>query len=92
MIDTGFGKRFCHLDLSTETGRETLRGLVRACVVFVQGYRPGAIARLGFGPDRLAELHPRLVSVSISAYGWRRSMGWQARIRQPGADGDGHRI
>src|SRR5262249_18357583 len=53
VIDTGFGKRFCHLDLSSETGRETLRGLVRACDVFVQGYRPGAVARLGFGPDRL---------------------------------------
>lgn len=42
VIDTGFGKRFCHLDLSSEAGRETLRSLVRGCDVFVQGYRPGA--------------------------------------------------
>jgi len=85
MIDTGFGKRFCHLDLSTEAGREALRGLVRACDVFVQGYRPGAIARLGFGPDRLAELRPGVVSVSISAYGgvgpWGGRRGFDSLVQ-----------
>src|SRR5262249_61383125 len=62
MIDTGFGKRFCHLDLSTEAGREALPGRVRAGDVFVQGYPPRAIARLGFAPDTPSARAPRAVA------------------------------
>jgi crotonobetainyl-CoA:carnitine CoA-transferase CaiB-like acyl-CoA transferase len=49
-IDTGFGKRFCHLDLRLATGRAALRGLIAEADVVLQAYRPGALERLGFGP------------------------------------------
>ncbi|WP_223199347.1 CoA transferase [Solihabitans fulvus] len=69
VIDTGFGKRSCHLDLRTERDRLVLRGLIAEADVFVQSYRPGALAALGFGPAQLAELRPGIVSVNLSAYG-----------------------
>ncbi len=68
VLDMSFGKRSCHLDLRTEAGRADLRALVATADVLVQGYRPGALAALGFGPGRLRELNPSLVSVDISAY------------------------
>jgi CoA-transferase family III len=85
VIDTGFGKRFCHLDLRTEPGQEALRGLVRECDVFLQGYRPGALARRGFGMDAIAELRPGVVCVSISAYGgtgpWGARRGFDSLVQ-----------
>ncbi len=67
--DTGHGKRSTVLDLRTPTDKATLDELVRGADVFSQGYRPGALARLGYSPERLAELRPGIISVSISAFG-----------------------
>jgi crotonobetainyl-CoA:carnitine CoA-transferase CaiB-like acyl-CoA transferase len=55
-IDTGRGKLSAQLDLRDAAARETLRELVRGTDIFLQGYRPGAIARHGFSPEELAEL------------------------------------
>jgi crotonobetainyl-CoA:carnitine CoA-transferase CaiB-like acyl-CoA transferase len=43
----------------------------------LQGYRPGGIAALGFGPADAARLRPGIVYVSLSAYG--RQGPWSAR-------------
>jgi crotonobetainyl-CoA:carnitine CoA-transferase CaiB-like acyl-CoA transferase len=75
--DTGHGKRSCVLDLKSADGVRTLAGLVRGADVFSQGYRPGALARCGFSPERLAELRPGIIAVSISAYG--RTGPWSDR-------------
>jgi hypothetical protein len=45
--------------------------------MLLQGYRPGGIAALGFGPDAAAHLRPGIVCVSLSAYG--RTGPWAAR-------------
>ena len=42
---------------------------VREAHIFVQGYRPGGIARLGFSPEACAEIRPGIIAVSLSAYG-----------------------
>jgi hypothetical protein len=85
MVDTGFGKRFCHLDLRTPGGRDALRDLVAGADVVVQAYRPGALDALGFGPDDCAALRPGLVYVSISAWGqagpWRRRRGFDSLVQ-----------
>ena len=69
VMDTGRGKRSTQLDLRTEVGRTALAGLARGADVFVQNYRPGGLASLGFGPAALAALRPGIVAGSLSAYG-----------------------
>jgi crotonobetainyl-CoA:carnitine CoA-transferase CaiB-like acyl-CoA transferase len=77
VMDMGRGKRAAHVDLATPEGRETLAGLARTADVFVQGFRPGAIAAHGFAPEAVAALSPGVVCVSLSAYG--RSGPWSGR-------------
>ena len=84
-VDTGRGKRSAHLDLREERDRATLRGLAESADVFVQGYRPGAIAGRGFSPEALAELRPGIVCVSLSAYGhlgpWGGKRGFDSLVQ-----------
>ncbi len=81
VTDTGHGKLASFVDLKTESGRETLRGLLRQSDVFSQGYRQGALERLGFGPLELASLRPGIVCTAINCYGhegpWRGRPGWE---------------
>lgn len=63
------GKRSVALDLKTDEGRERLWRLIDDADVFVEGFRPGAVARLGFGYAEVAARNPRIVYCSISAFG-----------------------
>jgi hypothetical protein len=71
------GKRRAALDLKTEAGRARFETLVAGAHVLVHGYRPDALARLGFGRERLTALNPSLVIVCHDAYGWGGP--WAAR-------------
>jgi crotonobetainyl-CoA:carnitine CoA-transferase CaiB-like acyl-CoA transferase len=83
--ETGFGKRSCYLDLRMEADRATLRGLIAEADVFLQAYRPGALAALGFAPSDLAAIRPGLVVVHLSAYGnagpWREHRGFDSLVQ-----------
>ena len=57
------------LDLKSDEGRETLTALIRRADVLMENFRPGVLERLGYGTARLAELNPRLVTLSISGFG-----------------------
>src|SRR5580692_9603381 len=61
------GKRSALLDLDTDAAR--LEELLGAADVLVHGYRPHALDRFGLTADALAERHPGLVVVSLSAWG-----------------------
>lgn len=63
------GKRSVALDLRSEGGRTGLERLLESADVFVHNLGPGAVERLGFGAEALAERYPRLVWCSISGYG-----------------------
>jgi len=63
------GKDSVTLDLSTDRGKEVLRGLISKADVLVQNLKPGSLARLGFDPERLVRDYPRLIICSISGYG-----------------------
>ncbi len=63
------GKESLVLDLSSPTGKATLRQLLAEADVLVQNLKPGALERLGFAPAELRRTHPRLIICSISGYG-----------------------
>lgn len=80
-LDTGAGKRMAQLDLRKPADAESLRRLVREADVFVDSYRPGALAKLGFSPAALALISPGMTYVAVSAYGaegpWAGRRGWE---------------
>jgi crotonobetainyl-CoA:carnitine CoA-transferase CaiB-like acyl-CoA transferase len=63
------GKRSITLDLKNEAGQSVFRELVRHADVVVEAMRPGALDRLGLGPEALRSDNPKLVFASISGYG-----------------------
>ena len=77
VINTGFGKRSCFIDLDSPGGVESLKALVSEADVFLDAYRPGALEGRGFGAAQLADMRPGIVSVSLDA--WARQGPWHAR-------------
>ena len=71
IADTSRGKLSAVVDLREPAGRDALRAVLQDAHVFVQGYRPGALAALGFAPTDVARIRPGIVVVSLSAYGER---------------------
>lgn len=63
------GKRSLALDLKTEKDNAALLRLADKADVFIEGFRPGVAARLGFGYEALSKRNPRLVYASISGFG-----------------------
>jgi len=63
------GKRSAAIDLKDPGEREFVEALVRWADVLVENFRPGVMDRLGLSDDRLAELNPRLIRLSISGFG-----------------------
>lgn len=63
------GKQSLAIDLTAEEGKRRLAGLLADADVLVQNLKPGALGRLGFGPEKLRQTHPRLIVCSISGYG-----------------------
>ncbi|NMH80833.1 CaiB/BaiF CoA transferase family protein [Pseudonocardia xinjiangensis] len=57
------------LDLKSDAGRAAFLRLVAGADVLVENLRPGALRRLGLGPDELAQLNPGLVYASASGFG-----------------------
>ncbi len=62
-------KRSCTVDLKHEQGKTVLRRLLGGADVLLENFRPGAMARLGFGYEAVSTAHPRLVYCSISGFG-----------------------
>ncbi|MCY3881559.1 MAG: CoA transferase [Chloroflexi bacterium] len=62
-------KRSVELDLRTQAGRDALLRLAAESDVLIENYRPGDARALGLDHERLRAVNPRLVVVSITAYG-----------------------
>ena len=84
-IDTGRGKLSSFVQLKSEQGRDTLRLLLADADILSQGYRPRAIASLGFAPEDAARISPGIVYVSLSAYGhagpWAERRGFDSLVQ-----------
>lgn len=63
------GKTCVELDLKSEAGKAALWDLIDEADVVVEGFRPGAMARLGFDYATVSARNPRVVYCSISAFG-----------------------
>ena len=79
------GKLSALADLRDEAGRAGLSAVLRDADVFIQGYRPGALAAWGFGTDAVAAARPGIVMVSLSAYGesgpWAGKRGFDSLVQ-----------
>ena len=84
-IDTGRGKLTSFVELKSEQGRGVLRDLLAVADIFSQGYRPRAIASLGFSPDDAARINPGIIYVTLSAYGhagpWAERRGFDSLVQ-----------
>lgn len=68
-VAANLGKRSLAVDLKTEAGRAIVEKLVPKADLFMEGFRPGVIDRLGFSYDKLKAVNPGLVYLSISGFG-----------------------
>ena len=84
-IDTGRGKLSSFIELRSEEGRGQLRDLVAQADIFSQGYRPQAIANVGFSPEEAAQISPGIVYATLSAYGhagpWAGRRGFDSLVQ-----------
>jgi crotonobetainyl-CoA:carnitine CoA-transferase CaiB-like acyl-CoA transferase len=68
------GKKSIALDLKSEEGKARLWAMIDEADVFVEGFRPGVMKRLGFDYAAVSARNPRIVYCSISAFGQTGSM------------------
>ena len=84
-IDTGRGKLTSFVELKSEQGRGTLGDLLAGADIFSQGYRPQALADLGFSPAEAARINPGIIYVTLSAYGaagpWAGRRGFDSLVQ-----------
>jgi len=62
-------KRAIAVDLANPQGAEVVRSLAATADVFVENFRPGALARRGLGYEDLAAIKPDLIYCSVSGFG-----------------------
>jgi crotonobetainyl-CoA:carnitine CoA-transferase CaiB-like acyl-CoA transferase len=75
-------------DLKAPEGKDFLTKLIRKADVLIENFRPGVLDRLGFSVERLHELNPGLVIVSITGFGHDGPEGGRAGYDQI-AQGEG---
>lgn len=90
-VDVNTGKHTIHLDLRNPADKETFDTLLADADVLIDGYRPGALKKLGYGPNSLAALavqrNKGFVYVAEDCFGgtdsglksaeWASRPGWQ---------------
>ncbi|KAM0421054.1 hypothetical protein ACHAPT_011125 [Fusarium lateritium] len=80
-VDLSTGKRDTDINLKTEEGKRVFSELVKGADVLVDGYRPGALERLGFDSENLRKANDKLIYVRENCYGFKGPLsyrsGWQ---------------
>lgn len=79
------GKRCAGLDLSLAADRARFEALLAEADVLVHGYRPGALAGLGWDERGIRAVNPGIVDVALCAYGWtgpfRKRRGFDSLVQ-----------
>lgn len=84
-VDANIGKHTTDLNLKDSQDRKTFEELLQSADVVLDGYRPGSLTRLGYGPQQLVDLAKKrgkgLVYISENCFGhtgpWASRPGWQ---------------
>jgi len=76
-VQQNAGKRNLSLDLNYAEAREVVRRLCSTADVIVENFRPGTLARYGFGYEDVKTFNPGVVYVSLSGFG--QSTSWRNR-------------
>lgn len=76
-VQQNAGKRNLSIDLNYAEGREIVGRLCRDADVIVENFRPGTLARFGFGYEDVKAFNPRIIYVSLSGYG--QATSWRNR-------------
>lgn len=86
-VDGNLGKTCAELNLKNAADRKCFEDLLMDADVVIDGYRPGAITKLGYGPKQIATLFKErgrktgVVYVAEDCYGftgpWKERAGWQ---------------
>ncbi|KAF2181175.1 CAIB/BAIF family enzyme [Zopfia rhizophila CBS 207.26] len=85
VFDMQIGKRDCSIDLKSKEGKLAFRRLLEDVDVIIDGYRPGAIERMGFSRTMVHEIANRrgkgIIYARENCYGWlgewKHRSGWQ---------------
>ncbi len=62
-------KRSIEIDLSGQAGKDVIYEMVKQADVVLENFKSGSIDRLGLGYDKLKEINPKIVFVSLSGFG-----------------------
>ena len=63
------GKKSIALDLKSDAGRAAAWKLLESADALIEGFRPGVMERLGFGPEEVAKRAARLVFGRVTGWG-----------------------
>lgn len=63
------GKRSIALDLKSAADREVVWTLIESADALIEGFRPGVMERLGFGPEAVEARNPKLVYGRVTGWG-----------------------
>ena len=84
--DSNQNKRGLTVDLNTETGRGLFERLLREGDVMVSNFSNRVLPNLGYTAERLHEINPRLISVTMPGYGpdgpWGDFVGFGSSFEQ----------
>ena len=68
-LSTNHSKKSIVLDLKTDRGKQVLWDLISTADIVAENFRPGTLAKLGFGWEEIHRRYPSVILVSISGYG-----------------------
>lgn len=63
------GKRSIALDLRQDASKSIVTELITQSDILIEGFRPGVMERLGFGPDEALAVNPKLVYGRMTGWG-----------------------
>lgn len=73
-VAANLGKKSIVIDLKNQKSLKIIDKIIKDVDVFIEGFRPGVIDKLGLGYERLKKDNPKLIYLSISGFGQKGPM------------------